>query len=164
MFLRIWSNEMESAQFEEIFIEIQMLHRAMKNAIEMVFATSPLLALSTNSWAGRACNSTFLLRVSDFYVLHFRLLMPSRPFMPLAMTALKSSFSWKTAFSEPLFLFQRENYVRMRWELFIQNFYLWRRIWLMTVKPWNGSIWFHPPLPILPLPDHLQLVRPFYFI
>lgn len=71
MLLRIWSDEMESAQFEEIYKDIQPLHKAMKNAIEMVFATSPLLALSTNSWGGRTVNSTFLLRVGDFYVLSF---------------------------------------------------------------------------------------------
>jgi len=54
---------LEPEQFEEMSSEIQMLHKAMKNVIEIVFATSPLLALSPYGWSSKTCHSTFLLRV-----------------------------------------------------------------------------------------------------
>jgi len=60
---------MEPQQFEEIASEIQILHKSMKNVIEIAFAISPLLALSTHGWASKSCNSTYLLRVSDIAVL-----------------------------------------------------------------------------------------------
>jgi hypothetical protein len=60
---------MEPQQFEEIANEMQTLHKSMKNVIEIVFVTSPLLALSTHGWASKSCNSTYLLRVSDIAVL-----------------------------------------------------------------------------------------------
>jgi hypothetical protein len=56
---------MEPQQLEEICNEIQLLHKPMKNAIEIVFATTPLLALSTHSWSPHSFNSIYLLRVSD---------------------------------------------------------------------------------------------------
>jgi hypothetical protein len=55
---------MEPNQLEEIIIEMQKLHKAMKNVLEISFATSPLLALSTHGWSSRTCHSTYLLRVS----------------------------------------------------------------------------------------------------
>jgi hypothetical protein len=55
---------MDPQQLEDVTNEIQVLHRSIKNAIEIVFAISPLLALSTHGWAGRSLNSVFLLRVS----------------------------------------------------------------------------------------------------
>lgn len=56
-------------QFEEISNEMKMLHKPMKNVMEVVFATSPLLALSTHGWASKSYNSTYLLRVSDVLVV-----------------------------------------------------------------------------------------------
>jgi hypothetical protein len=57
---------MEPQQLEEIADEIQNLHKPMKNVIEVVFATSPLLALSTHGWRQKSYHSTYLLRVSCF--------------------------------------------------------------------------------------------------
>lgn len=57
---------MDSKQFEEIANEIQSLHKAMKNVIEIVFATSPLLALSTHGWDSKSYNSVYLIRVGGF--------------------------------------------------------------------------------------------------
>jgi hypothetical protein len=56
---------MDAEQFQEVFDEIQILQKSMKNMIEIVFASSPLLALSTHGWASRSYHSTYLLRVSD---------------------------------------------------------------------------------------------------
>lgn len=62
---RIWVDRMDMQNLEEISEEIQTLHKPIKNVIEIVFATSPLLALSTSGWANKSFNSTYLLRVSD---------------------------------------------------------------------------------------------------
>lgn len=56
---------MDAEQFQEVFEEIQNLQKSMKNMIEIVFASSPLLALSTHGWASRSYHSMYLLRVSD---------------------------------------------------------------------------------------------------
>jgi len=69
MLFRIWLDRMGQQQFEEISNEMQNLHKSMKNLMEIVFATSPLLALSTHGWSGRFIKSTFLLRVSDVLVV-----------------------------------------------------------------------------------------------
>jgi hypothetical protein len=61
---------MDPDQFEEISNEIQLLHKSMKNVIEIVFATSPLLALSTHGWASKSCNSVYLLRVSGVLLFY----------------------------------------------------------------------------------------------
>ena len=71
---RIWSDRMEKEHFEEVSKEIQTLHKSMKNIIEMVSATSPLLALSTHGWASTRCNSNFLLRVRG-YIFHVEQLL-----------------------------------------------------------------------------------------
>jgi len=71
IFLRIWSDRMSPQQFEEISNEIERLHKPMKNMIEIVFATSPLLALSTHGWSSSNYHSTYLLRVSDVLVAFF---------------------------------------------------------------------------------------------
>lgn len=55
---------MEPEQLEEVSNEIQALHRSIKNVAEIVFAVSPLLALSTHGWASISLNSIYLLRVS----------------------------------------------------------------------------------------------------
>lgn len=55
--------------FEEIASDLQVLHKSMKNLIEIVFATSPLLALSTHGWSWKS-HSTYLLRVSEVYLLN----------------------------------------------------------------------------------------------
>lgn len=59
---------MDPQQFDEVSNTIQSLHASMKNAIEIVFATSPLLALSTHGWGLRTIHSTNLLRVGDIYL------------------------------------------------------------------------------------------------
>jgi hypothetical protein len=53
---------LEPQQFEDISDEVQALHKSMKNIIEIVFATSPLLALSTHGWTWKS-HSTYLLRI-----------------------------------------------------------------------------------------------------
>lgn len=55
---------MDSKQLEEICNEIEALHKSIKNIIQIVFAISPLLALSTNGWSWKATSGTYLLRVS----------------------------------------------------------------------------------------------------
>jgi hypothetical protein len=62
-------DRMDLQQFEDIANEMQMLHKAMKNVMEVVFATSPLLALSTHGWASKSYHSTYLLRVSGGLVV-----------------------------------------------------------------------------------------------
>ena len=59
---------MDSQQFEDIYDKLQFLHKSMKNIMEIVFATSPLLALSTQGWDSRSFHSTYLLRVSNSLV------------------------------------------------------------------------------------------------
>ena len=66
---------MDPVQFEELTMEIQSLHKGMKNVMDIVFAMSPLLALSTHGWASKSCNSTYLLRVSNVVFFHSQLLM-----------------------------------------------------------------------------------------
>jgi hypothetical protein len=61
---------MEPQQLEDICNEIQDLHKPMKNVIEVVFATSPLLALSTHGWRQKASHSTYLLRVGAFAAVY----------------------------------------------------------------------------------------------
>jgi hypothetical protein len=82
-FIRIWSDRMGKAQFEDLSKEIQILHKSMKNIIEMVSATSPLLALSTHGWTSTSCNSNFLLRVSEFILYGQHLLTLNKTFVTL---------------------------------------------------------------------------------
>jgi hypothetical protein len=56
---------MDLQEFEDISNEIERIHKPMKNAMEMVFATSPILALQTCGWGTKSYHSTSLLRVSD---------------------------------------------------------------------------------------------------
>ena len=69
MLLRIWYNKLERKQFEEIVNIVKILHKAMKNLIEIIFTTSPLLALSTHGWASKFRHRVFLVRVSGFLFL-----------------------------------------------------------------------------------------------
>jgi hypothetical protein len=71
MSLRIWFDRMNEAEFEDTSNEMESMHKAMKNAMEMVFATSPLLALQTGGWATRIHHRTHLLRVSDGLLVLF---------------------------------------------------------------------------------------------
>ena len=66
MFLRIWSDRMNAQELEDISNEMEIMHKSMKNVLEIVFASSPLLALSTRSWSSKKqYHSTYLLRVSE---------------------------------------------------------------------------------------------------
>jgi hypothetical protein len=56
-------------EFDDICHEMVSMHKAMKNAMEMIFATSPLLALQTGGWHRRTHHGTHLLRVSDLLLL-----------------------------------------------------------------------------------------------
>jgi hypothetical protein len=53
---------MDTQQLEQISNEIESLHKPMKNVIEIVFAVSPILALSTHGW-GINYNSINLFKV-----------------------------------------------------------------------------------------------------
>jgi len=70
---RIWLDQMELPLLEELSEEIKELHKSMKNIIEIVFAISPLMVLSTYGWGWRSTNSTYLLRVSDLYFKSWQL-------------------------------------------------------------------------------------------
>ena len=63
---------MDPEQFQDIANTIHSLHKSMKNVMEIVFAISPLLALSTYGWGRNYyVHSTYLLRVSsvlDFFM------------------------------------------------------------------------------------------------
>ena len=54
---------MDPVQLEYVSNEIQALNRLMKNAMEIVFSISPLLALSTQGWSARCLHSVYLPRV-----------------------------------------------------------------------------------------------------
>ena len=71
-YFRIWSDRMDPEQFEGISLDMQVLHKSMKNIIEMVFATSPLLALSTSGWHSKSFQGTYLLKVGDVFVFFLR--------------------------------------------------------------------------------------------
>ena len=64
MLLRICVDRM-TQELEDLFNDLETMHKSIKNAMEMIFATSPLLALQTRGWAWRSHHSTYLLRVSD---------------------------------------------------------------------------------------------------
>lgn len=81
--LRIWSDRMSPQHFEEISNEIERLHKPMKNMIEIVFAVSPLLALSTHGWSSSNYHSTYLLRVSDAFVAFFAFINLNQIFLAL---------------------------------------------------------------------------------
>ena len=65
---------MDLKQLEDFSNKIQALHRSIKNVIEMVFAVSPLIVLSTQGWALKSLNSVYLLRVSFTCLTFARLL------------------------------------------------------------------------------------------
>lgn len=62
-YLRIWLNRLDEQQFEEISIEMLMLHKSIKYIMESIFAISPLLALATSGWS-RGIQGSYLLGVS----------------------------------------------------------------------------------------------------
>jgi len=74
---------MDAQQFDDISAELQILHRAMKNIMEMVFAVSPLFVLSTRGWDSRSIHSTFLLRVSDCFIIAWSLFTEYKIFLAL---------------------------------------------------------------------------------
>ena len=74
---------MDSQQFEDISDEMQILQKSMKNVMEIVFATSPLLALSTHRWGSKSFHSTYLLRVGDHLVFSYHLLTTNKIFLAL---------------------------------------------------------------------------------
>ena len=57
-------DRIDPQQLEDLAKKIEPLHRSMKNMMEIVFAISPLLALSTHGWASTFIHSSYLLRVS----------------------------------------------------------------------------------------------------
>jgi len=58
---------MDTSQLDEIATEIEALHKLMKNLIEIAFALSPLMLLSTQGWSWRNIHRVYLLRVSFWY-------------------------------------------------------------------------------------------------
>jgi hypothetical protein len=64
---------MDSQVLVDLAEEMKDLHKSMKNLIEIVFAVSPLMILSTYGWGWRSTNSSYLLRVSDLYFLSSQL-------------------------------------------------------------------------------------------
>jgi hypothetical protein len=65
---------MTSQEFEDISNEMEITYKSMKNAMEIIFATTPLLALHTGGWGSRSHHSTHLLRVSDGLLVSFALI------------------------------------------------------------------------------------------
>ena len=103
-FSRLWSNRLDEDQFADLLLEIPLtMHKLMKNMLEFVFATSPLLILSTSGWL-RGIQGTYLLRVSivlTTFVLSLTALILhgfQRFSLLLAMIVLKSSSPLKIKF------------------------------------------------------------------
>lgn len=59
---------MDSEQLEDLSNDVESLHKSMKNLIEIIFATSPLLALSTHGWNLHSYHGMYLLRVGDLFI------------------------------------------------------------------------------------------------
>src|ERR1700678_1296395 len=104
---------MDAQQFDDISEELQLLHKSMKNILDIVFATSPLLALSTHGWNSRwtSIHSTYLLRVSDSslvpsLIIDFNCL---RSFWRWVTTAHQFWSSSRTVSSKPSSIFLQES-------------------------------------------------------
>jgi hypothetical protein len=63
----MWSDQMEPQQLEGIINALLPLHKSIQNIINIVFATSPLLALATHGWAAHNYHCTYLYRVSNIF-------------------------------------------------------------------------------------------------
>ena len=75
---------MDPQQLEDVTNGIKALHRSIKNVSEIVFAISPLLALSPRGWGGKtSVNSAYLLRVSCVLVSFSCLLTMKKIFSDL---------------------------------------------------------------------------------
>ena len=74
---------MEPSELDQISNEIQGIHKAMKNITEIVFATSPLLALSPSGWSWKNFNCCYLLRVSGLLIVFVRILTIIKVFVAL---------------------------------------------------------------------------------
>jgi putative Mn2+ efflux pump MntP len=46
--------------------DLELLHKSIKHLMEIAFAVSPLLALSTHGWFFKSVHSAYLLRVRDY--------------------------------------------------------------------------------------------------
>ena len=57
---------MEQDQLDEISNGIETLRKSMKNLMEISFAISPLMILSSHGWMSPSCHSVYLLKVSVF--------------------------------------------------------------------------------------------------
>jgi hypothetical protein len=78
---------MDPQQLEDVSNGIKALHRSIKNVCEIVFAISPLLALSPRGWGGKtSVNSAYLLRVSHVLVSFSWLLTMKKIFSDLGNT------------------------------------------------------------------------------
>ena len=62
---KIWSNRLDSQQLKDIIGDVKMMHKSMKRMIDIVFAVSPILVLSTHEWASRSIHGTYLFRVRN---------------------------------------------------------------------------------------------------
>ena len=154
---------MGPVQFADISTVIQLLHKSMKNVIEIVFAISPLLALSTHSWAAKACNSTYLLRVSRFYLFLIWQLITiamKRFSLTLATNAQESSSSLKTKFLRLSLPYRKGSLDSTPWVPSTLKSNVLRKIWPMTILLWTGLICYHLCLPMVSKTQHQKFLPP----
>jgi hypothetical protein len=93
------------------------MHKLMKNMLEFVFATSPLLILSTGGWL-RSIQGSYLLRVSivsSALVLSLTAIIAvlHRFLLLLVTIVLKSSFRQKIKFWKLLLAFVKASLEKM---------------------------------------------------
>ena len=96
-------DQMEPQQFEDISHKLQLIHKSMKNVMEIVFAISPLLALSTHVWDMKSIHSTYLLRVSDASVFSYSLLTTYKIFLALGNNCLSILIKLEDCVLEAIF-------------------------------------------------------------
>ena len=117
-FSRLWSNRLDEDQFADLLLEIpSTMHKLMKNMLEFVFATSPLLILSTSGWL-RCIQGAYLLRVrivSSAFVLSLPAIIDVFPSFSLLLVTivLKSSFRRKIKFWKLLLAFVEASLEKM---------------------------------------------------
>jgi hypothetical protein len=114
----MWTNQLDEDQFADLLLDIPpTLHKLMKNMLEFVFATSPILILSTSGWL-KSIQGSYLLRVSIVsrkFVLSLTAIVDvfDRFLLLLVMIVRKSSSLWKTKFLKLLLAFVKASLEKM---------------------------------------------------
>ena len=65
---------MDSQHLQDLSDGIEDMYKSMRHIIEIVFAISPLLVLSTYGWGWRSVSGAYLLRVSELDIISWQIL------------------------------------------------------------------------------------------